>query len=51
VVLPGSIFEEASPAEQRRFLAELPLPARLIWRLFGDRVYGSYRDRVRSGAR
>ena len=49
LVFLGSIFEEASPGEKARFLAELPAPARVIWRLFGDRVYGSYRDRLRHG--
>jgi len=49
LVFLGSIFEEASPGEKARFLAELPAPARVIWRLFGDRVYGSYRDRLRQG--
>jgi iron-sulfur cluster repair protein YtfE (RIC family) len=49
LVFLGSLFEEATPAEKARFLAELPGPARVIWRLFGDRVYGSYRDRLRHG--
>ena len=45
----GSILEEATPVEKARFLAELPLPARLLWRLTGDRVYAGYRDRLRRG--
>jgi len=49
LVFLGSLFEEATPAEKTRFLGELPAPARLIWRLVGDRVYGSYRDRLRHG--
>ncbi|WP_433296798.1 hemerythrin domain-containing protein [Actinoplanes sp. CA-030573] len=49
LVFLGSIFEEATPAEKARFLAELPPPARLIWRLFGDRTYATYRDRLRQG--
>jgi hemerythrin-like domain-containing protein len=49
LVFLGAIFEEATPAEKRRFLAELPPPARLLWRLFGDRVYATARDRVRHG--
>ena len=49
LVFLGSIFEEASDAERRRFLAELPLPARLVWRLLGDRTYRSYRDTLRHG--
>ena len=50
LVFLGSIFEEATPAEKARFLTHLPAPARLIWRLAGPRVYGSYRDRVRGSA-
>ena len=49
LVFLGSIFEEATPEERKRFLAELPPPARLIWRLFGNRVYGGYRDALRHG--
>lgn len=49
LVFLGSLFEDATPAEKTRFLGELPAPARLIWRLVGDRVYGSYRDRLRLG--
>jgi hemerythrin-like domain-containing protein len=50
LVFLGSIFEEASPAERARFLAGLPAPARLIWRLFGNRAYAASRDRIRHGA-
>ena len=49
LVFLGALFEEATPAEKARFLNELPPPARLIWRLFGDRVYAGYRDRLRRG--
>lgn len=49
LVFLGAIFEEASPAEKRRFLAELPAPARLLWRLVGERTYATARDRVRHG--
>jgi hemerythrin-like domain-containing protein len=49
LVLLGSILEEATPVETQRFLAELPAPARLLWRLFGRRVYAEARDRVRRG--
>ena len=50
LVFLGSLLEEATPGERRRFLAQLPAPARLLWRLFGDRVYATARDRVRQGA-
>jgi hypothetical protein len=49
LVFVGAILEEASPDEKRRFLAELPAPARLLWRMTGDRVYAKARDRVRRG--
>ncbi|MEU4421396.1 hemerythrin domain-containing protein [Actinoplanes sp. NPDC024001] len=49
LVFLGSIFEEATPEEKKRFLAQLPPPIRLVWRLFGDRVYRKARDRVRVG--
>ncbi|GAB2623862.1 hypothetical protein Aab01nite_17280 [Paractinoplanes abujensis] len=47
LVFLGSILEEASEAERRRFLGELPLPVRLLWRLAGERTYIASRDRVR----
>jgi hemerythrin-like domain-containing protein len=43
----GSILEEATPAEKARFMAGLPLPARIMWRLFGDRFYADYTKRLR----
>ncbi|MEV6298753.1 hemerythrin domain-containing protein [Actinoplanes sp. NPDC051861] len=49
LVFLGSLFEEATPAEKARFLAQLPAPIRLVWRLFGDGVYTNARDRVRAG--
>ena len=49
LVFLGSILEEATPAEKKRFLAELPAPARLLWRLTGEQVYAKARDRVRLG--
>jgi hemerythrin-like domain-containing protein len=49
LVFLGAILEEATPAEKRRFLAELPVPARLLWRLFGERAYATSTDRIRRG--
>ncbi|WP_306209536.1 hemerythrin domain-containing protein [Actinoplanes sp. RD1] len=49
LVFLGASLEEASPAEARRFLATLPLPARVLWALFGKRTYATARDRVRQG--
>ena len=49
LVFLGAILEEATPAERKRFLAELPLPARALWRLVGRRVYAGSSNRVRRG--
>jgi hemerythrin-like domain-containing protein len=49
LVFVGAILEEASPAETRMFLAQLPAPARLLWRAFGPRIYAKSRDSIRGG--
>jgi len=49
LVFLGAILEEATPEEKKRFLAELPAPARLLWRLTGERVYAKARDQIRLG--
>ncbi|GAA0457283.1 hypothetical protein Ade02nite_06320 [Paractinoplanes deccanensis] len=49
LIFLGALLEEATPDEERRFLAELPAPARLLWRLGGRRTYAKARDRVRQG--
>ncbi|MGK5678638.1 hemerythrin domain-containing protein [Actinoplanes sp. URMC 104] len=48
LVFLGAILEEATPDERRRFLAELPLPARLLWRLAGERTYARSTAALRS---
>ncbi|SNY14928.1 hypothetical protein SAMN05421748_1011245 [Paractinoplanes atraurantiacus] len=47
LIFLGALLEEATPEEEKRFMAELPLPARLMWRLGGRRAYAKARDRVR----
>ncbi|BCJ42356.1 hypothetical protein GCM10010168_90810 [Actinoplanes ianthinogenes] len=47
LVFLGAIFEEATPAEKERFLAVMPAPVRVIWRLFGDRTYRNACERIR----
>jgi iron-sulfur cluster repair protein YtfE (RIC family) len=42
LVLGGFVLAEASPDEQVRFLAGVPLPQRTLMRLFGHRAYASY---------
>ncbi|MFD8996555.1 hemerythrin domain-containing protein [Streptomyces abikoensis] len=43
----GAILEDASPEEREEFLARLPLPARVLWRLLGQRQYRRETVRVR----
>ena len=40
----GLVLQDCSPAEQRRFLAGIPAPARVLRRLFGKRAFASYRS-------
>jgi iron-sulfur cluster repair protein YtfE (RIC family) len=35
----GAILADATPRERTRFLAQLPLPARVLWRLVGKGIY------------
>jgi hemerythrin-like domain-containing protein len=49
LVFVGAILEEATPQERTRFLAQLPAPARLLWRLVGSRTYAKSRDSIRRG--
>ncbi|MFG2179922.1 hemerythrin domain-containing protein [Streptomyces abikoensis] len=43
----GAVLEDASPEEREEFLARLPLPARLLWKLLGQRQYRRETARVR----
>jgi len=45
----GAILEEASPAEQQAMMANLPAPARLVWRAVGRRQYRSKVRKIRAG--
>ncbi|MBD0323142.1 MAG: hemerythrin domain-containing protein [Aldersonia sp.] len=45
LVFLGFILQGVSAAERKRFLGEMPLPARLAWRLIGKRAYAKeYRE-------
>lgn len=46
-IMLGQMLEAATPDEAAMFLAKLPAPARLIWRLSGRRRYARYTTRVR----
>ncbi|MGE7386486.1 hemerythrin domain-containing protein [Streptomyces sp. NPDC004126] len=45
----GAILEDSSPQEREEFMARLPLPARVLWRLLGQRQYRRETDRIRGG--
>src|SRR5262249_14166469 len=45
----GALLEGATPDEATRFLALLPIPARLAWRLIGKRGYAKRMRKVRAG--
>ncbi|NRQ32656.1 hemerythrin domain-containing protein [Nonomuraea sp. NN258] len=47
----GSVLEDATEGERERFLALLPLPARLAWHVRGRRQYRRERADVRRGFR
>ncbi|WP_030204371.1 hemerythrin domain-containing protein [Streptomyces sp. NRRL S-87] len=43
----GAILEDTPPEEREEFLARLPLPARVLWKLLGQRQYRRETDRIR----
>jgi hypothetical protein len=43
----GAILEGNSPDERQGFLARLPVPARVLWKLLGQRQYRRETDRIR----
>lgn len=43
----GAILEDSSPDERQEFLARLPVPARVLWKLLGQRQYHRETDRIR----
>ncbi|MFJ3205186.1 hemerythrin domain-containing protein [Streptomyces sp. NPDC086989] len=47
----GAILEDTSLQERAEFMARLPLPARVLWRLLGQRQYRRETDRIRGGRR
>jgi hemerythrin-like domain-containing protein len=46
----GAILEEASPAEQRYFMAKVPAAGRLLWKLVGRHQYRRYTAELRGEA-
>ncbi|MFJ9648344.1 hemerythrin domain-containing protein [Streptomyces sp. NPDC004244] len=43
----GAILEDSSPEERQEFLARLPVPARMLWKVVGRRQYRRETDRIR----
>lgn len=43
----GAILEDCPPEERREFLARLPVPARVVWKLLGQRQYRRETRRIR----
>lgn len=49
LIFLGMILEDASPQEQRTFLAQLPPPVRILWKVAGKPMFGGYLRRIRVG--
>jgi len=45
----GMILEDADPAERQAMLANLPAPARFVWRAFGQRQFRRKVGKIRGG--
>ena len=45
----GMILEDADPAERQVMLANLPAPARFLWRTVGQRQFRRKVSKIRSG--
>ncbi len=43
----GAILEDCPPEERREFLARLPVPARVLWKLLGQGQYRRETRRIR----
>lgn len=48
LVFVGLVQQDATPDERRKFLAGIPLAPRLLWKLFGQRTFNAYRDKLYS---
>ncbi|MES9523754.1 hemerythrin domain-containing protein [Streptomyces capoamus] len=47
LIFLGAILEDATAQERHQFLAQMPAPARLLWRTVGTRLYARTTTRVR----
>jgi hemerythrin-like domain-containing protein len=50
LILAGVVLEDTTPREQAWFLHAMPPPARVLWRLFGTRLYAARTSAVRGAA-
>lgn len=48
MILAGVVLEDATPAERRWFLHEMPAPARLIYQVVGTRIHAAHVRAVRA---
>jgi len=46
LVLLGLTLQNLSPVEQRQFLGGIPMAARILWKLLGQRTFDSYRAMI-----
>jgi len=45
----GMILEDADPAERQAMMANLPAPARFVWKAFGQRQWRHRVNKIRAG--
>jgi hypothetical protein len=45
----GMILEDADPAERQAMMANLPAPARFVWRVFGQGQFRCRVSKIRAG--
>jgi iron-sulfur cluster repair protein YtfE (RIC family) len=46
LVFLGFLLQDATPDEQRQFLAGIPMAPRILWKLLGQRTFDAYRAKV-----
>jgi len=50
LVFLGLALQDATPDEQRQFLAGIPVAPRILWKLLGQRTFNSYRSKLYGSA-
>ena len=46
LVLLGLTLQNLTPDEQRQFLAGIPMAARILWKLLGQRTFDTHRAKI-----